>query len=234
MVYNGSTICNTTVPSCAQMTATASSWIVDDGTGDQSANGGAHFSASVPASFSGIALPIKIVIFKAVLNPDQSVFLFWQTAQEINNSHYLIERAGNDGNFESIGNLSGAGNSTAITEYSFQDLKPLARANYYRLRQVDFDGQFSYSPIVSVMVGEAGGVRLYPSPVQDLLHVQTDAAPEETTQWQISDQTGRLLQSGSFSSNIELNVAGLPAGTYTLRLINGQQVQSRQFVKQGR
>lgn len=76
--------------------------------------------------------------------------LKWSTATETNNDYFLIERSKDGIEFESIINVDGAGFSTKKLTYSTSDNNPLSGLSFYRLKQVDFDGQFSNSEIVSV------------------------------------------------------------------------------------
>ena len=76
--------------------------------------------------------------------------LSWTTASETNNAYFTVERSGDGKDFNEIGVLPGAGNSTSERQYSFTDEQPINGINYYRIRQTDFDGQYSYSPVESV------------------------------------------------------------------------------------
>ena len=74
----------------------------------------------------------------------------WTTASETNNAYFTVERSGDGKDFNEIGVLPGAGNSRSERQYSFTDEQPTNGINYYRIRQTDFDGQYSYSPVESV------------------------------------------------------------------------------------
>lgn len=96
-------------------------------------------------------LPIELIDFTANYSEfDQSVICEWQTASEINNDFFNIERSVDCENWEQIGQVGGAGNSSSPLTYSFQDKNPNSSISYYRLKQTDFDGSFSYSEIRTV------------------------------------------------------------------------------------
>ena len=95
-------------------------------------------------------LPIELIEFNAVRSR-QFVELTWETASEKNNNYFTVEKSIDGLNFSSIGNLSGAGNSSSVLSYKLIDSSPTQdRISYYRLKQTDYDGTFTYSDIVSV------------------------------------------------------------------------------------
>lgn len=93
-------------------------------------------------------LPVQLISFSAQLSENKRTMLHWQTSSEINNSRFVIERSNDKLNFKEIGELSGKGNSNQLENYYFEDLQSTNELCYYRLKQVDFDGQFSYSKVV--------------------------------------------------------------------------------------
>lgn len=180
-------------------------------------------------------LPIELMGFKAELTGDnRNTLLSFSTATEQNNHHFAIQRSQNGLRFETIGQITGAGNSTTQQDYTYTDEHPVKGLNFYRLQQVDFDGQFSYSPVVSVNFGQTGGLHLAPQPVLDQLTVTLEQAVEQDTQWQVYDFAGRLLQSGTLeaeSTNFEIPTATFTEGAYILRVVSGQTVLTQQFQK---
>jgi hypothetical protein len=96
------------------------------------------------ANPSGTGLPVKLFYFtgKKVENYSQ---LDWATAIEIDNEKFVVERSGDGVHFEAIGSVKGAGNTTVRQDYQWLDKTPLSGWNYYRLKQVDFDGDIEYT-----------------------------------------------------------------------------------------
>jgi len=183
---------------------------------------------------AAVVLPIDLIGLTAKGQGDQSLLSF-STAIERNNDYFSIERSNDGTRFEAIGKVTGAGTSTVQQDYQFTDERPLKGVNFYRLKQVDFDGQFSYSPVVSVTFGQAGGLHLAPQPVADQLQVNLDQAIDQDGQWQVYDFSGRLLQSGTLeveSLDFRIPTATFTQGTYLLRVVNGQSVMTQQFQKQ--
>ncbi|MEI7587510.1 autotransporter-associated beta strand repeat-containing protein, partial [Runella sp.] len=198
---------------------------------------GLVFTTNVNASNVTISvakvLPVELATFSGRAN-GSLVNLDWATATEKNNAYFSIERSKDGVDFQAIGKVNGAGNSTESRNYRFTDTKPEAGLNFYRLKQLDFDAQFSYSKVVSVMVGKTGNVSLSPVPAQDQLQVNLETAFSNDGTWQLLDYAGRLLQSGTIAAeayNFTIDVAKLSQGAYILRLIDGQTVVTKQFEK---
>jgi len=110
-------------------------------------------------------LPVEMVFFRAA-NMLNRVELNWQTASEINNDFFEVQRSFDGQEFEVIGLVEGNGNSLTSIDYDFKDYAPLAGDSYYRLRQVDFDGAFEYSEVVKVKRGQDSDLVAVPNPTQ--------------------------------------------------------------------
>ena len=108
------------------------------------------------AKSAGFVLPIELASFNASYNSiHKNVDIIWTTASEINNEYFVVERSTDGFHFESIKTMPGAGNSSELIEYITEDEHPQAGNNYYRIKQVDYDGQYSYSDVKSVYVTDA-------------------------------------------------------------------------------
>lgn len=175
-----------------------------------------YVSTSVSIS-AAVTLPVELIDFTA--KPvENSVFLNWKTASELNADRFEVERSKDGFTFEKIGEKQAAGTTTAQQSYSFIDENPLPGMNYYRLRQVDFDGAFEYSKVVSVDFQNLhefeSPVRAYPNPVTDFLYIElpTDGG----FQVEFFDVTGRRLLSQPDPK--QFDVGHLPPGTYFLKI----------------
>jgi len=180
-------------------------------------------------------LPIELISFTATAK-SKTVQLDWRTASELNNAFFEIERSSNGREFENIGKVAGAGTSLVALDYQYLDESPLNGWNYYRLRQVDFDGQFSYSPVQAVQMGKVGEVRLlvFPNPTNNELNLKTDRLLQAGDRIEIYDYTGRQVLRVSASDAVSgpIAVSQLPAGTYLVRLRTAEGTVSTSFVKQ--
>jgi len=179
-----------------------------------------------------IALPIALVSFK-VINYVSVAQISFSTATEIDNDYFSIQRSPNGRDYSEIGQVKGAGTSYEPQDYTFTDERPLQGKNYYRLKQVDFDGKYTYSPVVTATFGKASLMTLAPMPATETLLIQLEKPAKDDGIWQVYDMNGRLLLSGEmFAETTEqpIHIAALPEGAYVLRLAVGQ-VMVEQFRK---
>lgn len=179
-------------------------------------------------------LPVELSRFDA-RRVDSQALLSWSTASETNNSHFNIERSPDGREFAEIGRVVGAGTVREKQEYTFIDENPLPGANYYRLRQIDYDGRYSFSPVRRVMLGSLEtAFLLFPSPADDYLQVQRAEAGDADSAWEIFDMGGRRLATGIFpaeSTETPVFVGDFQAGTYCMRLVSGQHTWTQTFVR---
>lgn len=133
------------------------------------------------------ALPVTISNIRA-LNEKERVKVEWNTASEINTSHFEVERAADGRTFSSVGVVA-AGSSN----YFLYDEKPVSGVNYYRLKIVDRDNKFSYSKVVHVVRLAAGKFAVMPNPAtRNEIRFITERLPNGNAQINIYDQAGRL------------------------------------------
>lgn len=186
----------------------------------------------IPLSVGG-PLPITLLSFTALLQPDLSVLLNWQTATETNNQYFSVERSVNGGSFITIGQVKGSGTTTMEHSYSFTDRKTLPGTNSYRLKQVDLDGHSTYSPVAAVNIQETASLIVYPIPAHDWLTVNTGGPAGGKGLIRIFDGNGKLVLSiDALSANSQqINVSTLPAGTYMLQFLTSQNSRVVQFNK---
>ena len=168
----------------------------------------------------GALLPVELISFVATKRNDH-VQLDWRTALEENNSHFDIERAPDGENFKLIGTVQGANNSTALNEYISYDRSPLIGKNYYRLKQVDFEGQFEYSDLEVVNFTSSVIFEVYPNPASQKLFIKSN---QDYQSIEIIDLLGRLVY--QHVENIsEVDLSSINRGIYYLRLLDSNQSQ---------
>ncbi|MEM7575175.1 MAG: LamG-like jellyroll fold domain-containing protein [Bacteroidota bacterium] len=175
----------------------------------------------------GQGLPVEWLDFRAS-QLAAGVQLDWATAQEWQNLGFSVERATGSGDrFESIDWVAGVGNSQTISTYRTVDQSPQEGFNFYRLRQEDVEGGFSYSPVVSVVWQPEREVLLFPNPTRDELQLLglPDGSP-----WMIIDGSGRLLKRGIWNGQ-SIELADLSPGTYWLVLEEDGLRSDLNFVK---
>lgn len=166
-------------------------------------------------------LPVELVYFRANKTDGQRVHLNWQTDSELNNDHFVIERSPDGLAFQPIGQVAGAGTTHSTQHYVFVDEAPLSGDNYYRLRQVDFDGTDAFSEIrvVTLTRTKTADWTVFPNPASDFLLVRRPDTSEDAQLelWNVRGQ--RLLQDNiGGTMTHRLSIADFPAGVYWLKL----------------
>jgi hypothetical protein len=144
------------------------------------------------------ALPLSLLSFSAKIQGEINA-LNWETANEINVSHFEIERSDDASFFKQIGKLDSKNLAKeAKTNYDFSDYSPIIGSNYYRLKILDLDNKFTYSKIINLYNYEKNEVvgNFYPNPATGK-SINIDVTARESGEWNISkfDLTGKLLKS---------------------------------------
>jgi Secretion system C-terminal sorting domain len=173
-----------------------------------------------------IPLPVTLISFKAILNERQQATLKWATASEFNNDFFEIERSKNATDFESLGKIVGRGTVQGQNDYTFTDETPLKGINYYRLKQVDYDGQFSYSRLSSVIKDGDGTISLFPNPTANVLKINFEDV-DQIENVTFYNAFGRVVKTVSGKQD-KYEVTDLPVGKYVLqiRLADGREVRN--------
>lgn len=195
----------------------------DNSGGSTSGGNGSGTSGSGIIGSSSGPLPIELVFFKAEPK-NASVLLTWQTASEKNNKEFVIERSQDGLNFTPILSRKGAGSSSTFITYEMPDSNPLRGINYYRLKQIDFDGSFNYSAIIVVQLQEEVVFSLFPNPLnsKQTLQIKTNKTSfDASTKIKIFDFAGKLVldKTVSFNDSNETAISDLqlPEGIYVVR-----------------
>ncbi|MFT7031849.1 MAG: hypothetical protein ACJA2S_000345 [Cyclobacteriaceae bacterium] len=166
-------------------------------------------------------LPVKLLSFYGASNKGQ-VELSWSTATEINNDHFEIESSIDGIAFTIIGEVKGNGDSNEVLAYSFMDENPPGFENYYRLKQVDYDGQFEYFNTIMVLNTRSSAIKVYPNPTSAnrTLIVQVNNSLEpELVSVELTDISGRILEKKlGYDNFFVFSTAHLIKGTYLIRV----------------
>lgn len=169
-------------------------------------------------------LPVDLISFDAELQ-NRGVLLTWNTASEKNNAYFAIERSIDSRTFAEIGKVTGRGTVEHINSYNFTDAGAAQTGIpvvYYRLKQVDTDGKFSYSKVESVTLDKAV-VKLFPNPASQRVTV---TAPGNT-QVQVINGQGQTVLQKAFSSSTELDISSLSKGMYIFRFLQKDKITSQ-------
>lgn len=215
---NGIVLVHGTTPS-----TTVWKW-AQQGTSDHSAEFEvASFSGGGGGGGGGNApLPVTLLLFTGKLLNANAV-LNWTTATEINNYKFDVERSLNGTDFLKIGEVKGMGNSNQLNTYTFVD-NSIAGLSFdiffYRLKQVDFNGQFEYSSTTLVKKNEvSGSLSIYPNPVNTVLTVELNNPELLTNSIQLMGTDGKTyLQIDSQTQSVSLDISAFAKGIYYLKI----------------
>jgi len=184
-------------------------------------------------------LPIELIGFNGVAMPTGNQ-LKWETATEINNSHFTINTSKDGVYFEELATISGQGNSSTVQAYNFIDRNATDGITYYQLQQTDFDGVATIEGYVEIQRGEVANINsinLYPNPVNEQLTIQFIETNSQPINVSLTNLQGQIIFVRSFdvqqaSNDIQLNTATLSKGVYLIAIDNGADVYYQKLVKQ--
>lgn len=186
-------------------------------------------------------LPVELLSFNGSLDENQQIVLKWATATENNNSHFLLEKSSDGLDFQFVTEVQGAGNSSEETRYAFTDTEPLTGTSYYRLTQVDLDGQTEVFDILAVQVEDnSAGIcelNVVPNPcVPSCTAVLTDCG-DQMIRAEIMDAGGNYIQqlvpvkTGKDAYSFHLNEDNLLApGMYIISAATQRQRTAQKIV----
>lgn len=200
-------------------------------------------STSSPTSFNSfsdfaigfrklVILPVSLLEFSAIAKSGY-VDLAWTTGSEMKNSFFTIEKSGDGIQFEvmqTINSAAGEGNSTAALNYTARDTDPYNGNNYYRLKQTDIDGKYSYSKVIVVSFSSRLPVTVYPNPSAGTVYIKGLNVPTTQVEWY--DTGGRIVAAQTVPvrngiARLDMNLA---AGMYILKYATGKGVWETQRV----
>lgn len=185
-------------------------------------------------------LSVEWSSFTAITNP-QGVKLIWETCCEVNNAGFEIERKQPATDWQAIGFVQGRGTTSEVQRYSFTDNAAPTGTVLYRLKQIDLDGVFSYSPIVETVVGAPTAFELnqnYPNPFNPETRISYRLPVASDVKLELYDVLGRKLatlvnarqEAGSYLVMLNTQTLNLASGTYFYRLQAGSFVETKKMI----
>jgi carboxypeptidase T len=178
-------------------------------------------------------LPLDFLSFNGRLLPDETVYLDWDVANEVNHEYFEIEKSIDGTTFSAIGKVTG------IPPYNFTDVNPIEGINYYRLRQVDKDGKYSFSKTIKVTyLPKTYKVSIYPNPVKNTLNIEVPRKGNHLTTIIITDITGKFIlrqtyQQTTQNNIIKIDVSSWKSQQYIVKVMNekGETISLQQFLR---
>ena len=235
----GAIIYSTTQPTINVTTQTNNGAAGEDNNGGSiSAGAGSGSNGSGIITSSSGPLPVELTEFRAE-SRDTRVRLYWITATESNNDYFIIERSPNGIEYTAIAKIKGAGTTRTYNKYTTYDTDPLQGISYYRLKQMDYNSVYKYSPVVSVEFSGILDFSFFPNPAHSgeeiSFTLDKNAGLKEVTA-SITDLTGNLLWSENISiasgnkAEFALSRLNLSEGIYLVKIQGGSAYQVKKLV----
>jgi len=181
---------------------------------------GIYYQANYLRLLSSFSEPLPLPV-EWLSNPQaylrgDDVIVKWFTSSEWYNEKFEVEHSIDGIRFEHLGSVAGSGNSDLNLAYDYTHKNPPIGINYYRIKQVDYDGSFQYSVVVSVVVDVRSRINLYPNPTESFFMIE---GPLSDYSVQITDAYGSTLEQFQFSGeNKNISIGHLPKGVYIVRI----------------
>jgi hypothetical protein len=169
----------------------------------------ASCGGSTCSAQQSVPLPVELSVFEAKKSGTATV-LNWETASEINNDRFIVERSQDGRSFEPIGEVYGHGTTQEVKRYEFLDANPLPGNNYYRLKQLDFDGFYEYTMTKVITVLTEGDIRIFPTLTEGAIEIQFPENYQEETDISVYSLQGNLVYA-TLSQGNSKEVIHLPA-----------------------
>ena len=193
-----------------------------------------NFFRSWVLSSTSSPLPVEMLYFNAECY-ENKVMLNWATSLEINNDRFLIQHASDGINWQNIDSVYGMGNTTNTTHYQYLVQNPDANKPYYRLKQIDFDGTYSYTNMQTTNCHSNFAISVFPNPTSGTAHIAFETESETEATIQLYTALGKLvntqtlnLSAGAYTHPYHINVS---SGNYYVRVtINNEQVHQQELV----
>jgi hypothetical protein len=183
------------------------------------------------------SLPVELVSFGG-MSLNEKIKLYWTTASEENCKEYIIEKTRNAMDFAEVTHVKAAGNSTSLLNYKAYDTAPLHGKNFYRIKQIDYNGDFTYSKLIAVNYAElSSGISIIPNPATDMTSIEFNSAGDYPVLLKLIDMQGKIIINKHFASTegsneFVLDTRQVAKGIYSLQLLYDDQNIVTKFVKE--
>ena len=176
----------------------------------------------------GGALPLSLLDFSAKKN-DNKVLLNWQTNNEINTSHFIVQRSANNLSFNNIGRVE-TRNTAGTNDYNLTDLSPVNGINFYRLQMVDIDHKITYSPVIKIVFAGKNELQVFPNPAKNII---TLSGLQQNGTISLFTTEGKLLKRQTITTpSVTLDMSMYSKGIYLLKYIHNSEMTNVKIVKE--
>ncbi len=181
-------------------------------------------------------LPAELIDFRVKENSDHHAVLSWMTESEYNNMHFVVERSPDGRDFDALGVVNGNGNTTAVQSYTFVDKLPISFA-YYRLKQVDYDGNFEFSDIISFKMEafKPKVIEAFPTIAENEITLRFTSLDNRKTLLKVINAFGSVMHEEQIYTTNELEYRTLDLseydhGIYHVVLTDGKEYLTKGFI----
>ncbi len=180
----------------------------------------------------GTVVPVTFSSF-SVQKQNNTVQLNWTTQQEVNSSHFIIQKSTDGKNWMDVDKIIATGNSSTPKNYQAFDLKPANGINYYRLKQVDKDGKTELSVVRSVSFKNTFKISVSPNPAKDFITVKKVMSSSRAYTLQIINENGFIVKQMQTNSAITvMDISNVSNGIYFIKVIDGESTTVQKCIKQ--
>jgi len=206
------------VPTCDNYTVTLTAWTNPSGSGS---------SCTDPAPVTApIILPVSFGDLELKLNGSE-VEIMWSTYSEVNNEKFEIQRSVDNVDFQTIGQVDGHLNSSLKINYQFTDKLTLRGTYYYKIKQIDLDGKFTFSDLSKINYKSNSSILIFPNPARESISLSSI----NYDQYKIYNTVGEVVQHVYDANvNTQIDISNLDKGMYFLVSTNGEERKT--FIKQ--
>ncbi len=175
-------------------------------------------------------LPVTLQNLGAKYIAANNIEVSWQTSSEQNNKGFEVYRSTNEINYSLIGFVAGAINSNRLLQYNFSDNSSISGKVFYRLKQIDEDGNGKFSSIVYVIISKQNVITFSPNPVKNFITIVSSNNIKEI---KLVNTNGQLTKRwNNISQNAKLNIGNISKGVYYIKFINDDFVQTQKLMKE--
>ncbi len=176
-------------------------------------------------------LPVELIDFNVNLTDRKTVDIKWTTLTEINNDYFKVEKSTDTEIWVEIEKVDGAGNSFSLLNYISEDKTPVFGNNYYRLKQVDFNGEYRYSEIKNINITATAEIQIFPIPANNSIFLIGNDM--DTKSVHLINSVGQEINYSilaSFSDFIEIDVENLIDGVYFIQINLGSELKNYKII----
>lgn len=204
-------------------------------TSDNKAVLGTHGNGLFLLEFPPV-LPVEMTYFTGKVKDQNNVQLDWGTATEIDNEGFDIERSIDGQSYEKVGFVAGNGTSYNEQSYSYTDINVPAGKWYYRLKQVDGDGAYEYSQVITVNISSEIKelAKVFPNPTRGAFTIELNQVNTDNVTISLHDRVGRIIRTTTYDNRqntYSFDNSDLPSGIYFVKVAAGNFTQTIRVVK---